>query len=61
MKLAEAKLILNQVEGKSYEYMKQYGLSTIKEAIHTIRNRVKTTQSELYKADTISIRIKGGE
>ncbi len=36
----EAVKILNQIHGKQYSYIKDWGLSTVKEAVRTLQNRI---------------------
>ena len=53
MKLNEARDIINQVDSKSYWWMKAWGISTIREAIRTIQDRKASTKSDKYRADVI--------
>ena len=43
MRMVDANNILKEVHGRDYYYLKEWGLSTIKEAIYTVRNRMKAT------------------
>ena len=53
MKLIDARLVINQVEGKSYRYIKSWGISTVREAIRTIYNRRSSTADDRSRVDII--------
>jgi len=57
MILKEAQAIVREVNDKSYWYIKEWGLSIIKEAIRTIRNRKSSTKVDLEYADQVSLKI----
>ena len=57
MTLKEAQGIIREVEGRSYWYLKEWGLSIIKEAIRTIRNRKSSTKVDLEYANGVSLKI----
>ena len=61
MKLADARWVINQIEGKSYNYMKSWGMSTIREAIRTIQNRQSSTKDDKSCADIILNNMLGKE
>jgi len=46
MRLADAQEIIREVHGKSYSWLREWGLGTIKEAIRTIENRVSATDAD---------------
>ena len=53
MKLVDARWVINQVEGKDYNYMRLWGISTIREAIRTIYNRRSSTADDRSRVDII--------
>jgi len=57
MRLKEAQAIIREVEGRSYWYLKEWGLSIIKEAIRTIRSRKGSTKTDLEYAEEVSLKI----
>lgn len=61
MKLEEAREIMRETRGNSYSYLKNWGLSTIKEAIRTVRDRKAATKDDLYSADILMEHILRGE
>lgn len=60
MKLVEAQKIIRQVDGKSYSYLKEWGISTVKEALRTILDRVSSTQADVEIAQAIRYKIIEG-
>lgn len=46
MKLVEAQEIVRTVSGRSYWWLKQWGLSLISEAVRTIENRKSATEAD---------------
>ena len=52
MTLTEATKILKGVDGRDYGFLKDWGISTIREAIRTTRNR-KSTKEENERATQI--------
>ena len=60
MTLQDARGYINEVEGKSYRYLKEWGLSTIKEAIYTIWHRVSATDTDRERAERVSLEISRG-
>ena len=61
MRLEEAERVLEEVEGKSYRYLKEWGLSTVREAIRTVKDRKAATDSDLNRADSLLEHIYRGE
>ena len=57
MKLVEVREILKEVDGKSYTYLRAWGLSLIKESIRTIRNRRSSTKADIQLAENVSTKI----
>ena len=57
MKLVEARWILQEVDGRSYNYMQLWGRGLVGEAIRTIRNRKSATKADLLLAEQISHKI----
>jgi hypothetical protein len=57
MKLNEARSILNEQDQNSVRYMREWGLSTIREAIRTVLARRSATQEDKELAWKISDRI----
>ena len=52
MRLDEAQSIIREVNGKSYSWLKAWGLGYIKAAIRTIENRASATKIDReYAAD----------
>ena len=60
MRQADALSTLNEVEDKAYWWLKEWGLSTIKEAIRTVLDRESSTESDRQRAYAISERITIG-
>jgi len=59
MKLENARGYLHEVHGRPLWWLKEWGLSTIKEAIYTIRHRVSATEADLEIAEDVSRKIYG--
>ena len=57
MKLADAQSIIREVEGKQYTWLKAWGISTIKEAISTIKDRLLATIEDKEIAEGIEIKL----
>jgi len=57
MTLKDAQSIIRQVHGKSYSWLYQWGLSTIREAIRTIYNRKSSTAADLELAEDIDRKL----
>jgi len=57
MTLNEAQKIIREVNDKSYWYLKEWGLSIVKEAIRTIRSRKSSTEIDLDYATVVSLKI----
>jgi len=57
MRLDEAQTIIRQTSGKSYSWMRQYGLSWIREAIRTIQDRKSATETDHEYADAAADKI----
>lgn len=57
MKLTYAREVLHAVEGKGYTWMRMWGLSTILEAIRTVRSRKSATKDDLQIAERIKYDI----
>ena len=57
MRLKEAQEIIREVKGRSYWYLKEWGLSIIKEAIRTIRSRKSSSKADLEYANQVSLKI----
>ena len=60
MRLKIAQGIIREVEGKSYQYLKWWGLSLIKEAIRTIQDRKSSTEADKRYAELVSLKINEG-
>ena len=54
MKIVDARWTLTEVRDRDYQWLKFWGLSTIKEAIRTIRDRKSATTQDLQRAEQIS-------
>ena len=61
MTLKDAQGFIREVEGRPYWYLKEWGLSIIKEVIRTIRSRKSSTKTDLEYADQVSLKICLGE
>lgn len=57
MRLIDAQSTLKEVSGKSYTWLQQWGLSIIREAIRTVRDRQSATAADIERADDIQIKI----
>lgn len=57
VKLTEAQSVIREVRDHSYWWMKEWGLSIIKEAIRTIRDRQSATDTDLEHAESVSYKI----
>lgn len=57
MRLTEAQSIIREVHGKSYSWLKSWGLSYIGEAVYTIRNRVGATAADREYAEDVARRL----
>lgn len=60
MKLVDAQSIIRQVQGRSFSWLKSWGLGTIKEAIRTIENRVSATNADREYASEVKTKIWRG-
>jgi hypothetical protein len=59
MKLEEARGYLREVQGRPLWWLREWGLSTIKEAIYIIRHRKGATKADLGLVEDVSRRIHG--
>lgn len=57
MRLAEAQEIIREVDGKSYGWLKAWGLGWINEAIRTIQNRKSATDADWQIARNVRRKI----
>jgi hypothetical protein len=57
MRLIDAQSTLKEVSGKSYTWLQQWGLSTIREAIRTINDRQSSTDADMERSQDIQIKI----
>ena len=57
MKLVEARSIVREVSGKSYDWLKAWGLSTISEAVRTIENRQSSTDADRERAYDVKVKL----
>lgn len=57
MRLEESRSVLREVDGKGYSWLKQWGLSTVREAIRTVRSRVSATKADLLLAEQIKTKL----
>ena len=46
MRLTEAQSVIREVSGKTYPWLKAWGLSTVKEALRTIEDRISATDDD---------------
>ena len=53
MRLEDAREIIREVSGKSYRWLEQWGLGTIRTAIRTIENRQSATNEDRALANDI--------
>jgi len=60
MRLTEAQSIIREVSGKPYSWLEQWGLSIIKEAIYTIRNRKSSTEADKQLVANVQWKITRG-
>ncbi len=60
MKLVDAQSTIRQVQGKSFSWLKSWGLGTIKEAIRTIEDRVSATDADREYASDVKTKIWRG-
>lgn len=58
MRLDDAQSIIREVQGKSYPYLVQWGLSNIREAIRTINNRTSATDADRERAQDVDRKIQ---
>lgn len=61
MKLKDAQGFVRELEGKSYWYLKEWGISTVKEAIRTIWNRKGASRLDHHYAGKLFLKISEGE
>ena len=59
MKFEDARGYLKEVQGRPLWWLKEWGLSTIKEAIYTIRHRKATTEGDLELVEDVNRKIYG--
>ena len=59
MRLEDARGYLYEVHGRGFWWLKEWGLSTIKEAIYTVRHRASATEEDLDLAEDVSRKIYG--
>lgn len=50
MKLAEAQEILEEVQGRSYSWLRSWGLSFVSTAVRTVENRKSATDADRERA-----------
>jgi len=60
MKLVDAQSVVREVSGKSFSWLKSWGLGIIKEAIRTIENRVSATDADREYASDVKTKIWRG-
>jgi len=60
MKLVDAQSTIREVQGKSFSWLKAWGLGTIKEAIRTIENRISATDADREYASDVKTKIWRG-
>lgn len=60
MKLVDAQSIIREVSGKSFSWLKQWGMGTVKEAIRTIEDRVSATEADREYAEDIKRKVWRG-
>lgn len=61
MRLEEAQKVLGEVDGSSYSYLKDWGLSTVREAIRTVWDRKSATKEDRNRADSLLEHIHRGK
>ena len=54
MRLADAQTIIRQASGRTYTWLNRYGLSTIKESIRTIEDRMSATDVDREYAEDVN-------
>jgi len=57
MKLVEAQQIIREVQGKSYSWLKAWGLSWIREAVRTIEARKSATDADRELAGDVKRKL----
>ena len=57
MKLTEAQSVIREVSGKSCSWICEWGLSIVRDAIYTIRNRKSATEVDRELADSVQWKI----
>lgn len=57
MRLADAQSILREVDGRSYSWLKAWGLGTVKEAIRTVEDRISATGADRERAEGVKQKI----
>lgn len=57
MKLVDALMVLQHVDGKDKRWMHQWGSGTIREAIRTVNDRASATGQQKQKAERISLKL----
>ena len=60
MRLTEAQSVVRGCQGKSYTWLKHWGISIVNEAIRTIRDRQSATDADNEYADDIRNTIVKG-
>ncbi len=53
MRLQDAQEIVHELEGKSYHYLKQWGLPLAREAVRTIRDRKTAPRYDKAMAERV--------
>jgi hypothetical protein len=57
MRLEDAQSIIREVHTKNYSWLKFYGLSTVREAIRTVRNRKAATEDDHERANNVERKL----
>ena len=57
MRLQEAQSVVRECQGKSYTWLKSWGMSTISEAIRTIMDRKSATEADIEYALDIQTKV----
>lgn len=57
MRLEDAQSTIREVHGKSYTWLKAWGLGTVREAIRTIYDRKSATDADIELAEDVERRI----
>ncbi len=60
MRLTEAQATVREVSGKQYDWLKAWGLGTIKEAIRTIQDRASATDADRELAADVERKLCRG-